>query len=693
MFLSETKLALDEIRAMPTSKWQSVSSLTRDIAEDHRYLWSHTRIVNETEEETWVAANGFSWFSEVNFYIYIGDRVVHRRFTKRSMGIVPRVEFEIPKGSAADIYIEIYSPAVIMLQVQALPESIFELHETYLSLGFGVFIGFNLMFVLVVLLCFMVFRDSIFLSYLSFHILIAFAICLSDPYPIGIFGIEVPYTRQFCSIFFMILSMSSLPILTYFQSFSPFRSKKILYIIGFLIVVTSVSFLWIPLILSIALTHIMIFIFISIMVKRFFKMLNYPLVGFWALGALALAVGTILSSLCLLEIIPSSRIHSRLYIFGFVLNSIFVALGSIKSVFIMRKGKDTVAKILQGSAPETLLNEIGERSLAFVRSFTKKNVTIMFIDVVDFSLTSRKLGARGTYTKLAGWSKNVYELIERHGGKIDRSLGDGLLCFFAGDDSQEVSHATRGFRAAKEIQEHTVKQISTGNHQYAFPVRIGLHTADVGIGNLGDLERSDFTMIGDGVNFASRLETACNTFKITMSSDTRQLISNGEFDNGMISEIFIKIKHSADFVKAYEYNPFLKNHGDLKAAEDMYIENVRQVLEARKITKINNEIYLDSPFGTLLVHDFSLRGFGVESQKLIGQKTRFFVTIRSKSMKLDKLLEDKLLRSFEVEVRWSHHCQEKYFMGLLMNSLSKSQQSFIFSSLVEAHQSLKNEGC
>ena len=61
----------------------------------------------------------------------------------------------------------------------------------------------------------------------------------------------------------------------------------------------------------------------------------------------------------------------------------------------------------------------------------------------------------------------------------------------------------------------------------AFPLRIGMNTANVVIGNLGGEKRTDYTMIGEGVNYASRLESACNSFKISLSETTHALLSIG----------------------------------------------------------------------------------------------------------------------------------------------------------------------
>src|SRR5690606_6374571 len=102
------------------------------------------------------------------------------------------------------------------------------------------------------------------------------------------------------------------------------------------------------------------------------------------------------------------------------------------------------------------------------------------------------------------------------GGYVDRTLGDGMLCVFGysaeGGPGESQYHADQALTCAAAIQRKNIQRIldarSTGDA--VFPLRIGINTAGVFIGNLGDSVNSDFTVIGNGVNFASRLEHSCD---------------------------------------------------------------------------------------------------------------------------------------------------------------------------------------
>jgi adenylate cyclase len=155
----------------------------------------------------------------------------------------------------------------------------------------------------------------------------------------------------------------------------------------------------------------------------------------------------------------------------------------------------------------------------------ERNLTILFSDIEGFTTVSEKLHPNQVVALLNEYLGTMTAVLFDKGATIGDFMGDGILAYF-GAPLHMPDHAERACRAAVGMQAASV-QLNERLGAMGFPplkTRVGLHTGDVVVGNIGSDQRRDFTVIGDAVNLASRLEGVNKFFgtRVVMSEQTRR---------------------------------------------------------------------------------------------------------------------------------------------------------------------------
>ena len=146
----------------------------------------------------------------------------------------------------------------------------------------------------------------------------------------------------------------------------------------------------------------------------------------------------------------------------------------------------------------------------------KTTVTVLFSDIRNFTTLSEKLDAHEVVEFLNRYFESICAIILEQGGTIDKYIGDAVMVQFGAPVSYP-DHAARALRAALAMRDAAGEFVSWMSERFAernlpaFNIGIGIHTGEAIVGNVGSSRRMEYTVIGDTVNLASRLESASKT--------------------------------------------------------------------------------------------------------------------------------------------------------------------------------------
>jgi class 3 adenylate cyclase len=147
-------------------------------------------------------------------------------------------------------------------------------------------------------------------------------------------------------------------------------------------------------------------------------------------------------------------------------------------------------------------------------------VTMMFLDVRDFTGFAERASAPAVVATLNRLFEQVVPIIHEHGGHVDKFVGDGLLAVF-GAPRRQADHANQALAAALEVARRA-GPASAGELE----IGIGLNSGLVVAGNVGGAGRLEFSVIGDAVNVAARVEAATRQTgdTVLIAERTRELL-------------------------------------------------------------------------------------------------------------------------------------------------------------------------
>ncbi|MFO1058214.1 MAG: adenylate/guanylate cyclase domain-containing protein [Dongiaceae bacterium] len=172
--------------------------------------------------------------------------------------------------------------------------------------------------------------------------------------------------------------------------------------------------------------------------------------------------------------------------------------------------------------PTDLVRTLVSRGIEAVPGGRHETLTIMFTDLVGFTALSERLGDR-IVEPLTEYLETASQAVTSHRGTIDKFIGDAVMAFW-GAPEPNPRHAVEACAAALECRRRLAERQAGRDDAAPLAMRIGINTGSVLVGNIGSRDRLSYTVIGDPVNVASRLEPLNKRYGtgIVIGEDTRR---------------------------------------------------------------------------------------------------------------------------------------------------------------------------
>ena len=216
------------------------------------------------------------------------------------------------------------------------------------------------------------------------------------------------------------------------------------------------------------------------------------------------------------------------------------AMVMIEDISSEKRMKSTMSRYMDPALADQMLAG-GEGDMMGGKDTT---ATVLFSDVRSFTTITESLGAQGTVALLNEYFEIMVDCITTEGGMLDKFIGDAIMAAFgipmAHDDDED-----RGVRAAIAMMTRLAdwNKAREARGEMTIDHGMGLNTDSIVSGNIGSPKRMDYTMIGDGVNLAARLESACKQYHahILISEYTKAKLK-GTYRIRDIDDVIVKGK-------------------------------------------------------------------------------------------------------------------------------------------------------
>lgn len=214
---------------------------------------------------------------------------------------------------------------------------------------------------------------------------------------------------------------------------------------------------------------------------------------------------------------------------------------------IVREVRNLLLRFLSPREAEFLLKDYLQSGS--LPPLTARKLTVLFADIVDSTGLAERLGTEGFGELLSRYYQEMTAIVFEFGGMLDKYMGDGLMAVFGMNPSQtepEVQAVSAGLKMLKRLKTH-LRENGT-----SVEIGVGINTGLVVAGYVGTAERVEFTVLGDPVNVAHRLEALARPNRLVIGPMTAACVAD-RFNIRRLGGV--EVKGRSQVVQAHEVLP------------------------------------------------------------------------------------------------------------------------------------------
>lgn len=315
-----------------------------------------------------------------------------------------------------------------------------------------------------------------------------------------------------------------------------------------------------PVLLSrLASTDYWLFIFAGLVLSLLLPVLNplkAGLLTFIALLAVYLHSSLAATSYLLIPVEYFLLMILMLYIVN-VLISYFIEIHARQKIF------ETMGQYI----PPHIVEKIGKGHKTISLDGEARVLTVLFCDIQDFTRIAEELNPKQVVNLLNKYFTTLSKIIFSHNGTIDKFIGDSIMAFW-GAPNEQNDHAQKAVLAAMEMDK-AIKKLSGQFIKQGWPglkAGLGINTGLMAVGNMGSIYRMSYTVIGDAVNIAARIEPLCRKYRVPIIVSEATMLECKDFLFRELDMVALKGKRKQIRI----YQPLCLKKG----ADDNFLKNL-----------------------------------------------------------------------------------------------------------------------